>query len=48
MKTKYGIIEIILENGVLKCDFDKSKFNSASDFLSFLNDKELHKLIFRY
>ncbi len=48
METKYGVIETITENGVLKLDFNKSKFNSFSSFIAFLGDKDLCREIFKY
>ena len=45
MITKYGKIIIIDEDGKRKIDFEKSTFNSMMDFIKFLNDKHLQKLL---
>lgn len=46
--TKYGKIAVINEDGKLKADYNKSKFNSTNDFHKFLKDDGLQLKIFGY
>lgn len=48
MHTQYGNIAIVIENNIKKLDFNNSKFNSISDFIAFLNNKDLTKEILGY
>lgn len=45
MKTQYGEIIIINEDGKNKIDFKNSNFNSVMDFIKFLRDENLHKTL---
>lgn len=49
MKTKYGYIAIITEDGRKKIDWDNCKFKNPCDinFLNFCGDAKLHKVLLK-